>query len=156
MKNKEFKQIVANLENFDTTELKALRMEINAILADIDTTEGTTIETDHVLNERWKLAESIDAKGMYQKLKYREINKISFYIRPLREHFAPCQACQQRLKEIMSNGTWILGNKSYEPLIELNSTRWEIDDNSWQVLDEHKATKEELERIGIEGYEHIE
>jgi len=108
------------------------------------------------LREEWHIAESIDDKGIYKKLKYRKVEQIGFYIRPLREWFFPCSECQKELKGMMSFGFWILGNKGYEPAIELNNTKDEIDDDSWQTLDERKATPEELKRIGLNGWEELE
>jgi len=113
-------------------------------------------EKEPVLKETWHVAETIDENGIYKKLRFREVEQIGFYIRPLREWFFPCPACQQELKWLMKEGTWILGNKEYEPMIELNNTKDEVDDESWETLEEHKATEEELERIGKEGWEEIE
>jgi hypothetical protein len=113
-------------------------------------------EKSPVLEETWHLAETIDEKGTYQKLKYREIEQISFYVRPAREWFIPCPECQKKLKKLLAEARWILGNKNYEPPVELNSVKDEIDDDSWTTLEEHKATPVELERIGKEGWERIE
>jgi len=113
-------------------------------------------ENSPVLREKWKIAETIDDKGNYKKLKYRTVEQIGFYIRPLRQWFFPCKECQERLKKMMATGTWILGNKEYEPDIELNNTKDEIDDDSWITLEERKATPAEIKRIGLEGWENIE
>jgi len=110
-------------------------------------------ENSSVLRESWHIGESIDDKGNYKKMKYRKIEQIGFYIRPLRDWFFPCKHCQEELKKMMVTGTWILGNKGYEPMIELNSTKDEIDDTSWITLEARKATKEEIERIGYDGWE---
>jgi len=116
---------------------------------------GERMKESPVLRETWHTAESIDSKGNYEKLKYRKIEQISFYIRPLSNHFIPCPTCQKKLKKMMAEGRWILGNKSYEPAIELNNQRDEIDDDSWQTLEKRKATQEEIERIGLDGWEEI-
>ncbi len=108
------------------------------------------------LEETWHLAEEITSEGIYRKLKYREVEQISFYIRPAREWFIPCKECQQRLKKQLAEARWILGNDDYKPAIELNSIKDEIDDDSWLTIDEHKATQEEIKRIGIDGWERIE
>jgi len=113
-------------------------------------------ENTPVLREKWYVGESIDDKGNYKKLRYRKVEQIGFYIRPLREWYFPCQKCQEQLKKMMAEGAWTLGNKDYEPMIELNNTKDEIDDNSWITLEERKATPEELKRIGLEGWEDIE
>lgn len=108
-----------------------------------------------VLKESWYLAEGIDEKGIYSKNQYRKVEQISFFIRPLREWFFPCEECQRKLKGQLQNGTWILGNKDYEPMIELNTTKNEIDDDSWFVVETHKATAEELKRLGLEGWKDL-
>ncbi len=110
-------------------------------------------EQTPVLRETWFTAETIDKDGNYEKLKARKVEQLSFFIRPLGEWFIPCRDCQVKLKKMMQEGKWILGNKSYEPLVELNNQRDELDEDSWQTLEKRKATKEELERIGLEGYE---
>jgi hypothetical protein len=110
-------------------------------------------EISLVLRETWYIAETITDKGIYQKLKYRKVERIGFYIRPLREWFWPSAEDQKRLKKLLAEGSWILGNKDYAPAIELNSTKDEIDDESWITLEEHKATPEELERIGKNGWQ---
>lgn len=110
----------------------------------------------NVLRETWHIAEEINDEGIYKKHKYRIVEQIGFYIRPLREWFIPCMECQKNLKKQMAEGNWILGNKDYEPDIELNNTEYEIDDGSWVTLEERKATKEEIERIGLGGWEEIE
>jgi hypothetical protein len=108
-----------------------------------------------VLRETWHTAESITEKGIYQKMKYREVERIGFYIRPLREWFWPSQEDQKRLKKMLAEGSWILGNDDYKPAIELNTTTDELDDESWVTLEEHKATPEEIKRIGLEGWERL-
>lgn len=115
-----------------------------------------TPKNSPVLRETWHLAESITSKGIYQKLKYREVEQISFYLRPAREWFIPCQHCQQKLKQTLAEARWILGNKDYEPPIELNSVKDELDDDSWVTLEEHKATPDELKRIGEDGWIKLE
>jgi hypothetical protein len=113
-------------------------------------------ENEPVLREEWHIAESIDGKGIYKKLKYRMIEQIGFYIRPAREWFFPCPECQKKLRKILAEARWILGNKEYKPDIELNNVKDELDDESWITLEEHKATLEEIKRIGKEGWEEIE
>jgi hypothetical protein len=113
-------------------------------------------ENSPALREEWVLGEDIDDKGIYKKLKYRKVEQIGFYIRPLRDWFFPCPDCQKRLKQQMATGAWILGNQEYKPDIELNNTKDEIDDNSWITLEEHKATPAEIKRIGKDGWRDIE
>jgi len=109
-----------------------------------------------VLRETWHTAETVTEKGVYRKLKYRTVERIGFYIRPLREWFWPSEDDQKRLKKLLAEGSWILGNDDYKPAIELNSTQDEIDDDSYKTLEEHKATPEEITRIGLNGWENIE
>jgi len=113
------------------------------------------LKAEATLREEYYLAETIDDKGIYKKYKYRKIERIRFVIRPLRESFIPCKACQEKLKAMMVNGKWILGNRDYAPAIELENSRFEVDDHYQETVEKHKATKEELERIGIEGWENI-
>lgn len=109
-----------------------------------------------VLEEEWRVAETIDSKGNYQKLRYRMIEQIAFYIRPMQEWFIPCAECQKKLKEQMAKARWILGNKTYEPAIELNNTKNEYDEDSVETIEERKATPAEIKRIGLDGWEEIE
>jgi hypothetical protein len=111
---------------------------------------------EQFLKEEWHFGEEIDSKGIYKKVKYRKVERIGFYIRPLREWFFPCKQCQEKLKKQMAEGNWVLGNKEYEPDIELNNTKMEIDEDSFVTLEERKATNEEIERIGLDGYEDLE
>lgn len=113
-------------------------------------------ENEPVLREKWHVAETIDDNGIYKKLKYRNIERIGFYIRPAREWFFACPECQKKLKKLLAEARWILGNKEYEPDIELNNVKDELDDNSWEILEEHKATPEQIKRIGKRGWEEIE
>lgn len=112
-------------------------------------------EKEPVLRETIHYAEEINDEGIYRKLKYRKIEQIGFYIRPARVWFFPCVEDQKKLRKLLAEAHWILGNKDYEPQIELNNTHDEIDDNSWETLEEHNATKEEIDRIGIGGWEKI-
>ena len=108
-----------------------------------------------VLRETWEYSEEIDEQRNYKLIKHRKIEQLAFYIRPLREWFIPCIECQNKLKQKLINGRWILGNKEYKPDIELNTLKNEIDEESFTILRTRKATEKELERIGIDGYETI-
>lgn len=112
-------------------------------------------ENDTVLEEVWHYAEQIDDKGNYKLVKYRMIEQLSFYIRPAQEWFTPCIDCQKRLKKLLAEARWILGNKAYEPALELNNVKDEIDEQSFTDLKVRKATKEELDHIGMDGSEEI-
>lgn len=107
------------------------------------------------LREEWHIAETIDDDGIYKKLKYRTVEQIGFWIRPAKKWCFPCPECQKKLKELLANAKWTLGNKDYEPAIELNNTTDEVDEDSWFTLEEHEATNEERKRIKIGGWEEI-
>lgn len=127
--------------------------EIEKIVAELKT-ELEQKQKD-VITERWKLAEEVTEKKVYKKLKYREVKRVYFRIRPIRENFEPCSECQLKLQKMLAEGSWILGNKSYEPAIELNAIGWDTDDHSFETIEEHQATPEEIERIGIDGWNHL-
>lgn len=112
-------------------------------------------EKTPVLKEEIHIAETIDEDRVYTKYKYRIIQRIGFYIRPLRVWYFPCKTCQEKLKTMMANGVWILGNDSYKPDIELNTTTDEVDEDYEETIEERKATPEEIERIGLGGWEEV-
>jgi len=61
--------------------------------------------------------------------------------------FRPCRACQKNLKKTIAEAkNWTIGNKDYEYPVEF-WRKYEIDDDAWQKLEKHKATKEEQERF---------
>jgi hypothetical protein len=98
--------------------------------------------------ERWKTTEVITEDTFdYTKLKYRENGKYHFYLRFIKEHFTPCDECQKQLYDLITNADYLLlGNKDYEPPIEL-SRSWDIDDNSWAEIERRKPTKEDFQNI---------
>lgn len=149
MNEKEFKERVVELGKCTVPQIKELRKQINKVLEDLG-------EDIHALKEKWHIGEEIDDKGIYKKIKFRKVERIGFYIRPLREWFFPCEHCQVALKKQMAEGNWILGNREYYPDIELNNSTMEIDEDSFVTLEERKATQEELKRIGLDGYKEIE
>jgi hypothetical protein len=102
---------------------------------------------EEVLEEKWHCAEYIDDDGVYQKVKWRTVERIGFYIRPLQLWFYPCRKCQAEIKKEFFESTWIFGNKDYEPMIEMNRDFDEIDDDSWITIESHPATKEEQKRF---------
>lgn len=62
--------------------------------------------------------------------------------------FRPCVKCQKIIAEILrDSSTFIIGNDKYEHPIELNKKN-EDDDKSFETIEKHAATKEEIERIG--------
>ena len=97
---------------------------------------------------RERIAEWINEEtGEYEKHKCKEDGRYKFYLRFVQEHFTPCDKCQVELNRIIYNAQRLyLGNKSYEPPIEL-SRNWEIDDNSWVELERREATKDDFKRI---------
>ena len=101
-----------------------------------------------IIQEKEFITEYIDDEGNYLKVKGREIEQIGFFLRFIHEHFIPCKECQKKLLHMVHNAkTWTLGNKDYEPLVELWK-EFEIDDKAFIELEKHKATKEELEKYG--------
>jgi hypothetical protein len=148
MIEEKFKETVAELGKCTVPQIRELQKQIYQVLEEVG-------EDTHILSERWHLAEEIDNKGIYKKIKYRQVQRIGFYIRPLREWFYPCEHCQRELKKQMAEGNWILGNKDYYPEVELNTTNMDIDEDSFVTLEERKATLVELKRIGLEGFEEI-
>jgi len=103
------------------------------------------------LREKKFIFEAIDFEKEppeYYKTKGREVDRIAFYLRFLSKWFIPCKKCQEELRRMVATATqWTLGNKTYEPPVEFNRT-FEIDDDAWEELERHKATKEEIEKFG--------
>jgi len=152
MNDTEFSKLVVELGKASVSQIKSLKEQFKTVFEEEPTTEK---QPTPALNEKFFLAESIDEKGIYEKLEYREVEQISFYIRPAREWFFPCPDCQKKLKQTMANARWIFGNKDYEPAIELNNVKDELDEDYTHAIIHRKATKEELDRIGLEGWEKI-
>ena len=85
--------------------------------------------------------------GEYEKNKCTEDGRYKFYLRFVQEHFTPCLECQNALYDLIYNADKLyLGNKSYEPAIEL-SRQWDVGDNSWIELEKREATKADFKRI---------
>lgn len=85
--------------------------------------------------------------GEYEKNKCREDGRYKFFLRFVKKWFTPCEQCQQKLYDLIYNApNFYLGNKSYEPAIEL-SRSWEIDDDSWVQLEKREATEADFRRI---------
>jgi len=95
--------------------------------------------------------------GEYEKHKCKEDGRYRFYLRFIKEHFKPCDECQRKLNDLIYNAKSLyLGNKSYEPPIEL-SRSWDIDDDSWEELEKREATKNDFKRIyGLNWERHWE
>ena len=108
-------------------------------------------ENTSVLKEEWFEAEGID-EGIYTRSKYRQTETLGFYISPKGEWFHPCKHCQAKLKTLLIEGTWILGDKSIDPFIKLETKIDEIDDSSWVTVEKHVATKEEITRLRRNDY----
>jgi hypothetical protein len=89
--------------------------------------------------------EAIDEQtGEYVKKTYEKIERYGFYLRFAHDNFIPCRECQEEIERIIwESSEWTLGNKDYDPPIELWKF-FEIDDNSWLEVERRKATKEEL------------
>lgn len=85
--------------------------------------------------------------GKYERNRCKEDSRYKFYLRFVQEHFTPCLECQKALHDLIYNADKLyLGNKSYEPAIEL-SRQWEIDDHSWVELETREPTKADFKLI---------
>lgn len=103
------------------------------------------------MREKTVYSEHIDGKtGEYVKDAGIKRFSYRFYLRFIKEHFWPCDQCEKRLEQAIrkriDQGDLILGNKDYEPPIELSTTD-DILDDSWKELERRKATPEELKRL---------
>lgn len=99
------------------------------------------------IREKEIVTEYIDDEGNYVKAKGRKVEQIGFYLRFIHDHFIPCKECQKELlRKIRNASEWTLGNKEYDPLIELWK-KFDIDDEAWEEVERRKATKEEIERL---------
>ena len=86
--------------------------------------------------------EDIDEEtGEYVKSTAIEDGRYKFYLRFISERFCPCDECQEKLHKLVTKADHLyLGNKSYEPPVEL-SRLWELDDDSWVETERRPATK---------------
>ena len=72
-------------------------------------------------------SEHIDSKtGEYVKAKGIKRYAYKFWLRFIKQHFWLCEKCETNLaktiKDNIANGSLVLGNKDYEPPIELSTT----------------------------------
>jgi len=97
---------------------------------------------------RERIAEWINEEtGEYEKNRGVEECRYKLYLRFIKTHFIPCDDCQTKLNDLIYNAqNFYLGNKSYEPAIEMNK-QWVIDDDSWIELEKREATKEDFKRL---------
>jgi len=103
------------------------------------------------LTEKWYVWEYVDDTGRYVKVKYRQVEEFSFWLRFIRRWFTPCPECQRRLKQLLLEADdMILGNKEYEPPVEFRR-RLVTDDDSYETLEERPATPEDRRRLGKYG-----
>jgi hypothetical protein len=85
--------------------------------------------------------------GEYVNSSYIKDGRYLFYLRFIKEHYCPCESCQEKLHELITKSSkLILGNKDYDPPVEL-SRDWDIDDNSWKELERRKPTLEEFKKL---------
>ena len=83
-----------------------------------------------------------EENGLIYEFGFPWVNQLIMYT------FRPCQKCQKQLaKTLKESSTFIIGNDKYEHPIELNKKN-ENDDKSFETIEKHIATKEEIERIG--------
>lgn len=57
--------------------------------------------------------------------------------------FVPCKDCQTKLSSIIFDGQWTIGNKDYQPLVELN-LHWDLADYKHPLLGVHLADSKSL------------
>lgn len=94
-----------------------------------------------------------DTTGKYEKNTVIEDGRYKFYLRFISEHFTPCDDCQKKLNDLIYNAESLyLGNKSYDPPIEL-SRSWEIDDDTWIELEKRTPTTADFQRIYGQNWE---
>ena len=95
-----------------------------------------------------KITEWIDEEtGEYVKHKVKEDGRYKFYLRFISKHFTPCGDCQKELNDLIYTANSLcLGNKSYEPAIEL-SRQWNIDEDSWKELERREPTEADFRRM---------
>jgi hypothetical protein len=152
MNDKEFEKIIVELSKASVSQIKSLKEQFKTVFEEDEETEE---QPTPVLSERFFLAESITSESIYEKIEYREVEQIGFYIRPAREWFYPCPTCQKRLKQTLAQARWIFGNHDYEPAIEMSNVKNELDEDYTRTIEKHPATKNELERIGVDGWEKL-
>lgn len=103
------------------------------------------------MREETVYSEHIDAKtGEYVKEAGVKRFSYRFYLRFIKEHFWPCGQCEKQLEQAIRSkidqGALILGNKDYEPPIELSTTD-DIVDDLWKEIERRKPTEKELETL---------
>ena len=87
-----------------------------------------------------------DETGEYVKSTTIEQLKYRFYLRFLKRHFRPSEEDQNRIHTLFLNAEFYLGNKSYEPAVEL-SRHWEVNDDLWKEVERREGTKEDYKDI---------
>lgn len=95
-----------------------------------------------------------DVTGEYIKSQSIKEQTYSFYIRFLKNHFRPCSDCQGKLHKLFDKGEFYLGNKSYEPAIELNR-QWVVVEDEWKEVERREATEDDFKRIYGSKWENI-
>ena len=72
----------------------------------------------------------------------------------LDKSFAFCNTCSENLlNQLQTSRKWIIGNREYSPLVELQSRMQETDDEAWVELERRPATDEEKIRLKDEYYD---
>jgi len=91
--------------------------------------------------------------GEYVNSSYTEDGRYRFYLRFIKKDWIPCEKCQSELHKLITESqTLILGNKDYDPPIEL-SRAWDIDDKSWKELERRTPTLDEFKSIYGKNWE---
>jgi len=93
--------------------------------------------------------------GEYVKSKAIEDGRYRFYLRFISKNFRPCNECQEKLHKLITQADYFrLGNKTYEPAIELCRS-WDIDDDSWEEIERRPATKADYKRCYPKNWKEI-
>lgn len=94
-------------------------------------------------NAVWDLDAKRDDIGLLRATE----NTFQFRIPFIDGYFVPCENCQKELEKTIFEADLTISNNDYIPPIELYRKCDEIDDDAWETLEKHKATKEEQERF---------
>lgn len=93
--------------------------------------------------------------GEYVKSKAIEDGRYRFYLRFIKEYFRPCNECQEELHRLITKADYFyLGNKSYEPPVEL-SRFWDLDDGSWEEIERRPATEADYRKCYPKNWKEI-
>ena len=107
-------------------------------------------ERNSNLPTRKTVLEEIDGLD-YAKHEGQQELYYKFWLRFVHEPFKPCQECQEKLHESITQADHLyLGSKDYDPPVTLER-HWYIIEDSWEEVERHEATKKDF--INIYGAE---